>query len=53
MGSDKDKLHQLLREIKELIDQNENEDGTFRFDMAAALVALDFAKNEIRKSISA
>lgn len=53
MDSDKDKLHRLLSEIKDLIEQNENEDGTFRFDMTTALVALDFAKNEIKKSISA
>jgi len=53
MDSDKDKLYQLLNEIRELIEQNENEDGTFRFDPVAAMVALDFAKNEIRRSIPA
>lgn len=51
MDSDKNKLYQLLSEIKELIEQNENEDGTFRFDVMAAMVALDFAKNEIHRSI--
>lgn len=53
MDPDKDKLYQLLKEIRDLIEQNENEDGTFRFDPQRAMVALDFAKNEIRKSISA
>ena len=40
-----------LKDIKEIIEQNETEDGSFRFDIVRACVALDFAKTEISKSI--
>ena len=35
-----------------LIKNNETEDGTFRFDEFRAMVALDFAKTEIEKTIA-
>ena len=51
MKADKERLNGLLEEIRELIEENEKEDGTFRFDLVRAVVALDFAKTEIEKTI--
>lgn len=50
MASDKEKLYMCLKEIRDVIDRNENEDGTYRFDVLRAQVALEFAKAEIEKS---
>lgn len=50
MESEKEKLYKRLNEIQELIDRNENEDGTYRFDVLRAQVALEFARAEIEKS---
>lgn len=52
MNKNKEKLNTLVKEIKTLIEDNENEDGTYRFDIVKAIVALDFAKTEIEKTIS-
>ncbi len=52
MEANKEKLNTLLKEIKNLIENNENEDGTYRFDVVKAIVALDFAKMEVEKTIS-
>ncbi len=49
--SDKEKIYALLNEIKALIEGNEKEDGTFRFDSVRAMIALDFAKTEIMRSV--
>lgn len=49
--SDKEKVYALLNEIKALIEENEEEDGTFRFDSVRAMIALDFAKTEIIRSV--
>lgn len=51
MNADKETLDRLLREIQDLIEENENEDGTYRFDLLKAVIALDFAKTEIQKAI--
>lgn len=55
MGSNKEKIYELLSEIEALIKNNETEDGTFRFDFrfdeVRAMVALDFARTEIQKTI--
>ena len=51
MGSNKEKIYELLSEIEALIKNNETEDGTFRFDEVRAMVALDFARTEIQKTI--
>ncbi|MDO4286388.1 MAG: hypothetical protein Q4C40_01525 [Eubacteriales bacterium] len=51
MGTDKEKLYICLKELRELIDRNENEDGTYRFDVLRVQVALEFAKTEIEKSV--
>lgn len=47
-----DKIYALLNEIKILIEENENEDGSFQFDAVRAMVALDFAKTEIEKTVA-
>ena len=52
MGTtEREKIYALLDEIRTLIEENEKEDGTFRFDPVKALIALDFAKTEIAKTI--
>lgn len=51
MTADGKKLKSLLKEIKVLVEENENQDGTFRFDVAKAVVALDFVKAEIEKTV--
>ena len=50
-GFEKDKIYELLKDIQELIEENMNEDGSVRFDFLRAVVALDFAKTEIEKTI--
>ena len=51
MGSNKEKIYELLGQIEALIKDNETEDGTFRFDEIRAMVALDFARTEIEKTL--
>ena len=51
MGSNKEKIYELLGEIEALIKNNETEDGTFLFDEVRAMVALDFARTEIEKTV--
>lgn len=52
MKANKEKLYALLKEIKNIIEQNEIEPGEFRFDITKACVVLDFAKTEIIKTIA-
>ena len=52
MNEERKILAELMAEIEDLIEQNENPDGTFNFDYLRARVALEFAKTEIAKSIS-
>lgn len=52
MGTDKETLYQLLQEIREEIDHNEKEDGTYAFDVKRVEIALDFTKRELESSIS-
>ena len=47
----KKKIYELLGQIEALIKDNETEDGTFRFDEIRAMVALDFARTEIEKTL--
>ena len=51
MGSNKEKIYELLGEIEALIKNNETEDGTFRFDEVRAMVALDFARKKKKKTV--
>lgn len=52
MGTEKETLYQLLQEIREEIDCNEMEDGTYAFDVKRVQIALDFTKRELESSIS-
>ena len=52
MNTEKEKIYRILDEIRDLIQNNENTDGSFQFDVVRVLVALDFVKTEILKSIS-
>lgn len=51
INSEKDRIHALLDEISNLIEENEKEDGTFGFDPVRVMIALDFAKTEIAKAV--
>lgn len=51
MGKEKEMLYQLLQEIREEIDHNEKEDGTYTFDVKRVQIALDFTKRELESSI--
>ncbi len=51
MNVQKEKFYDQLDNIKKLIDDNENSDGTFRFDTTRLEIALEFAKAEIEKTI--
>lgn len=51
MNAQKEKFYDQLDNIKKLIDDNENSDGTFRFDITRLEIALEFAKAEIEKTI--
>ena len=52
MAKEKEMLYQLLQEIREEIDHNEREDGTYAFDVKRVQIALDFTKRELESSIS-
>ena len=51
MGKEKEALYGLLREIREEIDRNEKEDGTYAFDVKRVQIALDFTKRELESSM--
>ncbi len=51
VGTEKEVLYQLLQEIRDEIDHNEREDGTYAFDAKRVQIALDFAKRELVSSI--
>jgi len=48
----KDKLLETLDDIRKLIIDSEKPDGSLKIDMKMSMVALEFAKTEIKKSIS-
>ena len=50
MNTEKEKIYRILDEIRDLIQNNENTDGSFQFDAVRVLVALDFVKTEILPS---
>jgi len=51
MNNEKDAVIHSLNELNDLIKTNITEDGRCLFDSVKAQVVLDFAKNEIQKSI--
>ena len=52
MGKEKETLYGQLREIREAVDRNEREDGTYAFDVKRVQIALDFTMRELEGSIA-
>lgn len=53
MDSERNMIYSLMSEVRETVESNENEDGTFRFDALRIRIALEFVKFELEKSIEA
>ena len=47
----KDTLLEKLDDIRKIIVDSENPDGSLKIDAKMAMVALDFARTEIKKSV--
>ncbi len=52
MDFNKDTLLEVVEDIRKTIIESENPDGSLKFDAKMAMVALDFARTEIKKLIS-
>jgi len=52
MDFNKDTLLEVVEDIRKIINESENPDGSLKIDAKMAMVALDFARTEIKKSIS-
>lgn len=52
MNIDKETLLNMLDDIRKIIIENENPDGSLKVDVTRAMVVLDFAKTEIESTIS-
>ena len=52
MDFNKDTLLEVLEDIRKTIIESENPDGSLKIDAKMAMVALDFARTQIKKSIS-
>ena len=52
MNITKDNLLEKLDEIRKIIVDSENPDGSLKIDMKMSMVALEFAKTTIEKMIS-
>ena len=50
--TDRDKLLDLVENIRRLIEENMSADGNCCFDALRAIIALDFAKAEVEKMVS-
>lgn len=48
----KEKLLETLEDIRKIIIDSENPDGSLKIDMKMSMVALEFAKTTIEKMIS-
>lgn len=48
----KEKLFEMLEDIRKVITDSEKPDGSLGIDAVRAMVVLDFAKTEIEKTIS-
>ena len=51
MDFNKDILLEVLEDIRKTIIESENPDGSLKIDVKMAMVALDFARTEIKKSV--
>ena len=52
MDFNKDTLLEVIEDIRKIIIESENPDGSLKIDAKMAMVALDFARTQIKKSIS-
>ncbi|MBO5453618.1 MAG: hypothetical protein J6A69_06600 [Clostridia bacterium] len=52
MDFNKDTLLEVIEDICKIIIESENPDGSLKIDAKMAMVALDFARTQIKKSIS-
>lgn len=52
MNITKEKLLETLEDIRKIIIDSENPDGSLKIDMKMSMVALEFAKTTIEKMIS-
>ena len=52
MNITKEKLLETLEDIRKIIIDGENPDGSLKIDMKMSMVALEFAKTTIEKMIS-
>ena len=52
MDFNKDTLLEVIEDIRKIIIESENHDGSLKIDAKMAMVALDFARTQIKKSIS-
>ena len=52
MDINKEMLLETLEDIRKIIIENEKPDGSLGIDTTRAMVVLDFAKTEIKKTIS-
>ena len=51
MDFNKDTLLEVIEDICKIIIESENPDGSLKIDAKMAMVALDFARTEIKKSV--
>ena len=51
MDFNKDTLLEVLEDIRNTIIESENSDGSLKIDAKMAMVALEFARTEIKKSV--
>ena len=52
MDFNKDTLLEVVEDIRKMINESENPDGSLKIDMKMSMVALEFAKTTIEKMIS-
>lgn len=46
-----DSVYESIEKIQQLVEKHTDEDGTLQFDGLKIMVALDFVKTELEKSI--
>ena len=51
MNTDKKTLLEILDDIRNIIEDNANEDGSLKIDMPKARLALEFAKTSVEKAV--
>ena len=51
MDFNKDTLLEVLEDIRKTIIESENPDGSLKIDAKMAMVPLEFARTEIKKSV--